>query len=262
MSDAALRISDRAQPVIRLRKPAMDDPWAWLSAGWADLARNPLLSLVYGGAFVALGLLITIGLWSMGLESVVPALAGGFALVGPLFAVGLYEMSRRYEQGETVGLKDILAVRLPAPAQMAFLAFVLMFLLLVWMRLATLLYALFSYGQYQPMSEFVAFALGTWQGLAMLVVGTLVGGAIALAAFAISVVSVPILMRHDVDVLTAMWLSLRLVIENPGPMLLWAWLVAILTAMGLATLFVGLVIVFPLLGHATWHAYRSLLVVD
>ena len=130
MSDAALRFSDRAQTVIRLRKPTMDDPWAWLSAGWTDLARNPLLSLVYGGAFVALGLLITIGLWSVGLESVVPALAGGFALVGPVFAVGLYEMSRRYEQGETVGLKDILAVRLPAPAQMAFLAFALMFLLL------------------------------------------------------------------------------------------------------------------------------------
>jgi uncharacterized membrane protein len=81
-------------------------------------------------------------------------------------------------------------------------------------------------------------------------------------AFAISVVSVPILMRHDVDVLTAIALSAQLVMNNPGPMLLWAWLIAILSAMGLATLFVGLIIVFPLVGHATWHAYKSVVIVD
>jgi uncharacterized membrane protein len=96
----------------------------------------------------------------------------------------------------------------------------------------------------------------------MLVVGTAIGAAVALVAFSISVIAVPILMRHDVDVLTAIGMSVSLVLRNPGPMLLWAWLIAILCAMGLATLFVGLVIVFPLVGHATWHAYRSVVVVD
>jgi uncharacterized membrane protein len=137
-----------------------------------------------------------------------------------------------------------------------------MFLFLVWLRLATLNYALFSYGDYRPLSEFLSFALGSTQGLMMLVVGTAIGAALAMVAFSISVIAVPILMRHDVDVLTAIGLSVSLVSRNPGPMLLWAWLIAILCAMGLATLFVGLVIVFPLVGHATWHAYRSIIVVD
>lgn len=262
MTQLAPSASSRGAAGLRLRAPTMDDPWKWLSAGWQDLARNPALSLTYGAAFVAIGLLVTVGLWMMGLESVAPALAGGFTLVGPVFAMGLYEMSRKYEAGQTARLSDLLELRLPAPAQMAFLAFVLMFLFLVWIRLATLNYALFSYGDYRPLSEFVSFALGTTQGLLMLVVGTVIGAAIALAAFAVSVIAVPILMRHDVDVLTAMGLSVRLVTANPGPMLLWAWLIAILCAMGLATLFVGLVIVFPLVGHATWHAYRSIVVVD
>jgi len=247
---------------LKLRTPTMDDPWQWLSAGWQDLAKNPLLSLGYGAAFVVIGLAVTLGLWSLGLESAAPALAGGFILVGPVFAIGLYEISRKHELGERPRLRDILDIRIPAPMQLAYFAFALLFLFLVWLRLATLNYALFTYGDYRPIGDFLAFALGSTQGLTMLVVGTAIGAALALVAFAISVVSVPILMRHDVDVLTAIALSAQLVVRNPGPMLLWAWLIAILSAMGLATLFIGLVIVFPLVGHATWHAYKSVVIVD
>lgn len=241
-----------------IHPPRMDDPWRWLAAGWRDLWRQPLLSLGYGATFVALGLLVTAGLWMVGLESVAPALAAGFVLLGPVLAVGLYEMSRRYEAGQPVYLRDVTALHLPSPPQFAFIAFALMFLYLVWMRLATLNYALFSYGSYQPIGEFMKFALTTDVGLIMVVLGTAVGGAIAFAAYAISVISVPILMRHDVDVLTAMWISTQVVMQHPGPMLLWAWLIAVLTAIGLATMFVGLIVVFPLVGHASWHAYRSI----
>ena len=80
----------------------------------------------------------------------------------------------------------------------------------------------------------------------------------AAIAYAISVVSVPLLLRHDVDVLTAIWISLQTVVHHPGPMLLWAWLIAVLTAIGLATMFLGLIVIFPLIGHATWHAYRTI----
>lgn len=240
----------------------MEDPWAWLSAGWHDLWRNPLLSVGYGAAFVIVGGLVTWGLWMAGLESMAPALAAGFTLVGPVFAIGLYEMSRKYQAGEEVYFRDVVAVPLPSPAQMAFLAYTLMFLFLVWIRLATLNYALFSHGDYRPLSEFASFALSSPQGLTMIMVGTAIGAVIALIAFALSVVSVPILMRHDIDVLSAMALSIRLVKDHPGPMLLWAWLIGVLIAMGLATMFIGLAIVFPLVGHATWHAYRSLIIVD
>lgn len=231
-------------------------------AGWKDLWRNPTLSIGYGAAFVLVGYFATFGLWQMGLESVAPTIAAGFTLMGPVFAIGLYEMSRKYEAGETVYLRDIIHAPLPAPAQMAFLAYTLMFLFLIWIRLATLNYAVFSFGDYRPISEFVAFALTSTQGLSMIVVGTAIGGVLAFVAFAISALAVPVLMRHDIDVLSAMALSMKAVRRYPGPMLLWAWLIGVLTAIGLATLFLGLAVIFPLIGHATWHAYRSLVVVD
>jgi uncharacterized membrane protein len=241
-----------------LRAPTMDDPWNWLAAGWRDMWRKPALSLGYGAAFVVIGLLITVGFWLAGFESIVPALGAGFTLLGPVLALGLYEMSRRYESGEAVHLRDVVAVPLPAPTQIAFLAYTLMFLYLVWMRLATLTYALFTHGDYTPLPEFMRFALTTEAGLTMIVVGTAIGGVLAFIAFAISVISVPILLRHDVDVLTAMGFSIKTVMSYPGPMLLWAWLIAVLTAAGIATLFLGLIVVFPLIGHATWHAYRTI----
>jgi uncharacterized membrane protein len=108
-----------------IRAPAMDDPWNWLAAGWRDIWRNPALSLGYGAAFVAIGLVVTVGLRSFGLESVAPALAAGFTLLGPVLAIGLYEMSRRYEAGEPVSLYNVAAVHVPAPTQLAFLAYTL-----------------------------------------------------------------------------------------------------------------------------------------
>ena len=241
-----------------IHAPTMDDPWRWLELGWRDLWRNPALSLGYGAAFVVIGLIVTAGLWYLGLESMAPALAAGFTLLGSALAIGLYEMSRRYEAGESASLRDVVAIRLPSPPQLAFLAFALMFLFLAWLRLATLNYALFTHGSYVPVRNFLGFALTTEEGLTMLVVGTLAGGALACIAYAISVISVPLLMRHDLDVFTAIWISVQTVMNHPGPMLLWAWLIAILTAIGLATMFLGLIIVFPLIGHATWHAYRTI----
>jgi uncharacterized membrane protein len=245
---------------LTIREPAMDGPWNWLAAGWRDLWRTPLLSLGYGAAFVTIGLSLTVGLWAAGLESLVPAFAAGFALLGPVLAIGLYEMSRRYEANEPVTFRDIVAVRLPSASQFAFLAYTLMFLYLVWIRLATLNYALFAHGSYLPLADFVLFALTTAEGLTMTVVGTAIGACIALMAFAVSAISVPILLRHDIDAFTAISISVKTVLRYPGPMLLWAWLIAVLTAIGLATMFIGLIVVFPLIGHATWHAYRAIVV--
>jgi uncharacterized membrane protein len=259
MAKARSALSSETLGRLSIFAPNIDDPWNWLAAGWRDTWRNPAYSLGYGATFVALGLAVTVGFWLSGLESLAPALAAGFTLLGPVLAIGLYEMSRRYEAGEPISPYNIVAVHVPAPTQLAFLAYTLMFLYLVWLRLATLNYALFTHGDYTPLTEFVRFALTTPQGLTMIVVGTAIGAALALIAFAISVVSVPIIMRHDVDVLTAMSISVRLVLRYPGPMLLWAWLIAVLIAIGFATLFVGLIVIFPLVGHATWHAYRTII---
>jgi uncharacterized membrane protein len=243
-----------------LRNPTMEGPWRWLAFGWRDLWRAPAYSLGYGFVFVAAGLAGTVGLWWLGLESIVPAIAAGFGLLGPVLAVGLYEISRRHAAGEALDAGGIAFVRTASVVQLGLLAFFLMFVFLVWMRAATLIYALFTHGNYLPLDRFVTFALTTPEGLSMLAIGTLVGAVLALVVFAISVISVPMLVHRDVDAITAIAASVRAVVSFPGPMLLWAWLVALFMAFGIATLFVGLIVVFPLLGHATWHAYNAIVV--
>ena len=238
--------------------PDMDAPWRWMAAGWRDLWRNPVLSLGYGAVFVAAGLAVTYGLWRIGMSALILPVAACFALFGPLLAVGLYEMSRRYETGEPIRLKDIVFVKTAAPSQLMLVSFFLMFAMLVWIRIATLLFALFVQGPPPSLTELASFVLTDPSGLAMIFVGTAVGAVIAFVIFAISAVSIPMLMHRDVDAVTAIITSVDAVRKRPGPMLLWAWLIAITVAVGSALALVGLVVAFPLLGHATWRAYREI----
>ena len=245
-------------PAYRAKKITADAPWLWIAAGWRDLARAPGLSLLYGFGFVVIGLLITLGLWRMGQITWIPVAASGFALLGPIMAVGLYEISRRLEKGESVSLRDTYFVNTASPMQIAYIAFFLMGAFLVWGRIAQLLFALLIHGNYPSFGDFISYTLTTPQGLSLLGSGTLVGGAIAFVIFAISAVSIPMLVHRDVDFVTAIILSVDAIKTNPGPMLLWAWLIAVITALASAFAFVGLIVAFPLLGHATWHAYREL----
>jgi uncharacterized membrane protein len=236
----------------------MDDPWKWLSAGWRDLWRAPQYGLTYGLAFTLTGLAITAGLYVADMSSFIPAAAACFMLIGPLTATGLYEISRRIETGEKLNWADIVRAPVRSKIQLGLISFLLMFIILVWIRTAMLIYALFTYGVYMPLDAFAAFVIGSWQGILLLLTGSLIGGVLALITFAVAALSVPILMRHDTDAFTALAASVGTVIQAPGPMLLWAWLIAVMCFFGLATLFAGLIVVFPLLGHATWHAYRDL----
>jgi uncharacterized membrane protein len=237
---------------------AFDAPWAWLAAGWRDLWRVPGVSLLYGGVFAVLSMLLVLGLLAGGLASLTLALAGGFLLIGPAAAVGLYEVSRRLEGGQSLRLGEALTHGLKAAGQLGFFGAILAFVYFVWVQLALLLFMLFFGGQpLPPASEFVAALLLTNHGLGLLVTGTIVGGALAALVFAISAISVPLLMTRRVDAVTAIATSVRAVWLNPKPMALWAVLIAGFMALGLASLFVGLAIAFPLIGHATWHAFRD-----
>ncbi len=241
-----------------IRQLELDRPWAWLAAGWQDLWRAPGVSLIYGAIFTGVSFAITAGVLLVGLEYLLLPLVAGFMLVGPMLAVGLYETSRRLENGLPVSLGAALFVATRSPMRLGFVGIVLMALLLVWMRAATLLLALFlGTTQFPALAEAIPTLLLTSQGIALLVVGTGAGAILAAAVFAISVISVPLLMDRDVDFMTAILTSALAVLRNPKPMLLWAWLVALLTACGLVTLFLGLIVTFPLVGHATWHAYRE-----
>ena len=251
---APIAISD-----VTVERVPFDAPWSWLAAGWRDMWGAPGISLAYGAVFAALAAALVLGMTLTGLASLTLALAGGFLLVGPVAAVGLYETSRRLERGERADLGDVLRSGLRRPGQLAFFGAILAFAYFVWLQLAFLLFMLFlgSRGLPAP-SEFVPTLLFTTHGLGLLATGTIVGGALALLVFAISVISVPLLMTRRIDAVTAMSASLAAVMLNPKPMALWAGLIAAFMALGLATLFLGLVIAFPLIGHATWHAFGDL----
>ncbi len=247
------------RPDIIIRRVPFDAPWAWLSAGWNDLWRVPHISLAYGAVFaaVAAGLFAALALarW----QSLVPALAGGFMLIGPLLAVGLYEASRRLEAGLPVAMGDVVGAGLRAEGQLGFFGIGLLVIFLVWLELAFVLLVLFlGGGGLPPPSEFVTRLLFTPSGLSLLIIGSLVGGILAATVYTISVISVPLLLVHRIDAVSAAAASARAVYLNPKPMLLWAGLIGGFVALGCATLFVGLVLLFPLIGHATWHAFRAI----
>lgn len=250
-------------PLPRVRQISKDAPWEWLAAGWRDIWKSSSVSLVYGLAFAVISSLLVIAITALDLSSLVLTLAAGFVLLGPILAVGLYEISRRLEAGEPIRIKEIFLVRTRAPSQLMFLGVILMIAFLIWVRVATLLFALF-YGMqgFPPLSQFVNELLFTARGLALLSIGSVIGGVLALAVFAISAVSVPLLMVRDVDAVSAALLSIEAVRKNLIPMILWAWLIVLMMGFGIATLFGGLVITFPLIGHATWHAFRAVIDTD
>jgi uncharacterized membrane protein len=248
-----------APAAISIRKVRPDAPWRWLEAGWADVTSAPGPALGVGLLVTVASLVIVGGLWAVGLAPLIPAAAGGFALVGPVLAAGLYELSRRRDEGGVITLGEVMRPRIAAPGQVALAGFALLFLLMVWARVATLLYALFAGPEkHVQIGDFVGWALGAGDGLAMIAIGSLFGAAIAFVAYAISAIAVPLMTRRDVDVITAMATSIGAVARNPGAMLNWAWIIALATAFALATLFLGLIVIFPLLGCATYRACQDL----
>ena len=246
-------------PGVTVAQVAFDAPWGWLASGWRDLWAAPRISLAYGATFAVLSITLTLGLMVSGLVSLILALGAGFLLIGPIAAVGLYETSRRLEIGQRPGLRDIFTAAVQAPGQLGFFGAILAFAYFAWVQVAFLLFMLFlGSNPLPPASEFVPTLLFTPRGLGLLVTGTITGGAIALLVFAISAISVPLLMTRRLDAVTAARASLAAVIVNPKPMALWAALIVGFMTLGIATLFVGLVFAFPLIGHATWHAFRDL----
>jgi uncharacterized membrane protein len=244
---------------IKVERVAFDAPWAWLAAGWRDLWVAPRISLAYGAVFAAVSMGLTLALKAGGLEALVLSLGGGFLLIGPIAAIGLYETSRRIEAGQSLTLRDIARAAFRAPGQLGFFGAILAFAYFVWLQLALLLFMLFLGNKpLPPASEFIPTLLFTPHGLGLLVSGTVIGGALAFLVFAISAISVPLLMTRRLDAVTAIGASVAAVRLNPKAMMLWAALIAGFMALGIATLSVGLVIAFPLIGHATWHACRDL----
>ncbi len=242
-----------------IRRVAFDAPWNWLGAGWRDLWSSPQISLTYGAIFALAAYALALCLLQTNTLPLILPLAGGFLLMGPLLAVGLYEVSRRRETGQPVSFHDILPAGNGSRGQLALFGLMLLIINFVWMLLAFLLFMLFfGPSDFLPLDEFIPTLLFTHHGLGLLVAGTAAGAVLAVITYAISAISVPMLVDRKIDAVTAAILSVRAVRLNLPAMMLWAALILVLSATGIVALFVGLAVTFPLIGHATWHAYREL----
>ncbi len=231
----------------------------WLRAGWRDLTTTPASSIAYGLVVFAISVVIVAGLIFLGLDYILfPAIAA-FMVVGPLVAIGLYEKSRLLGSGNRPTLGHMLFVKPASGAQVLFTGVILLGLALLWMRAAVIVYALFfGLRPFPGMDHIVPMLFTTGIGWAMLLTGTVIGGVFAAFSFAISVFSIPMLLDERTDAFTAMGTSISIVWNNRRVMIAWGMVVLALTLLGLLTGFVGLIIIFPLLGHATWHAYKAM----
>ena len=244
-----------------LRAVTFEDITRSLKSGWADFYRAPLLGLFFGGIYAAGGLFILACLTVLDIPWMIIPVAVGFPLIGPFIAVGLYETSRRIAAGEPLEWRAILTVMLrQRERQLGVMAFVVLFIFWIWIYQVRLLLALFfGFRSFASIGEFAMLVTTTADGLAFLAVGTAVGALLAFVLFGSTVIAMPYLLDREVDFVTAMIASFRTVVRNPVPMLGWGIIVAGLAFLAMLPAFLGLLVILPVLGHATWHLYTHAL---
>jgi len=241
-------------------------PWQWLARGWDDIICARGASIFWGMLFAIMGLVVLFILHSVRLYNLALPLVAGFMLSAPILAVGLYHVSRELEKGNAVGVGTALGAWKRNTGQVALLGFAVGLLFLFWIRVATLIFALFfghrppeAFGTAPPdLLGFIQSVILTTENIEFLVVGCVVGAGIALVVFAITAVSVPMLVDREVSVFDAVVVSVRTVLQNKAAMILWAILIVLFTGAGILAGFIGLAVTMPLIAHATWHAYRDL----
>jgi uncharacterized membrane protein len=243
---------------IDVRRIGPSDCFAALREGLDDFVATPT-HVAFLGLFYALGGIALAALSSFGnaLQLVLP-FAAGFALLGPFFAVGLYELSRRRERGLPTALHDAFAVfRSPALPSIIALGCYLLVIFALWIGAAELIYVqLYGYKPPAAALPFLEDVLTSSRGWLLIVLGGLTGLCFAALALCISVISFPLMLDRDVGLVPAVVASMRLARENPGAIALWGLIVAAALVIGSLPLFLGLAVVMPVLGHATWRLYR------
>ena len=242
-----------ASAPIELQTLRWGDPLRWLRLGLRDFLRCPGIGLFYGGCFMVMG-------WALmavyrNAAAYVLALSAGFLLAGPFLCLGLYRASQRLERGEKAGLGDSLLAWDTRTGTLAIFGFVLLVLEMLWGRAALVVFAV----SFDGMPDFKGslLALLDPENIGFIVAYLAVGGVFAGLIFSISVVAMPLILDRPVDAITAGLTSMRLVLTQPGVMLLWGALITLLVVIAMLPWFAGLLVIGPVLGHATWHAYRA-----
>lgn len=254
--DHSMHKLDRHFNLPRVREVDHGRPFHWLQMGWSDLREHGFASIAYGVFFAAVGYLILA--FAAPRPYLVTASISGFFLVGPILAAGLYEISRRSAAGQPAGLRDSLRGIAGNYESLLSIGIFLAIVMLGWERVSAVLFALLFTGEIAELGGFMRTVLFSGEHLGFAAIYLLAGFLFAGLVFCATVISVPMLMDRDTDMVTAMMTSLRAVSLNLRAMALWAALIVLLIGIGFATMMVGLVLLLPLLGHATWHAYRDL----
>ena len=247
-----------SQPAIVLNRLGFADPLRWLVKGWRDFIRCPGIGLFYGGCFMVMG-------WALmkvyeAAPAYVMALSAGFLLMGPFLCLGLYRASQRLERGEKPDFGDSLLAWDTRTGQLAIFGFVLLVLEMLWGRATLVVFAV----SFDGMPDFKGslLALLDPENLGFIVAWAGVGALFASLIFAISVVSIPMILDRQTDAISAGLTSLRLCLAQPGVLLAWGATITLLVALAMLPGFLGLLVVGPILGHATWHAYRAAVAPD
>ena len=236
----------------------VEQPWRWLLQGWQDFVRAGAVSLSFGIGIALFSALLIFGFWQSDLRPYAFPLAAGFFFLAPLLGVAFYEISRRLEKGLPLNIVDIALSWRPRAGQLFTMGLIMMFLHLAWERIAMLIYAGFFGVELASWHHFVSAVLFSTEGIPFLLVGTAAGGVLAVLAFAIGVVAFPMLMERDCGSLRAITTSVCATLVNWRVLIGWAALIVLFTVAGIATFCIGLAVTMPLIGHASWHAYRDL----
>jgi len=248
------------EPLPQVRKAQVQDIADAFAAGLKDFLNAPLYGLFFGAFFSLGGAAILYFLTELKQPWWIVPIAVGFPLIGPFAAIGLYEVSRRRAANIPLYWKEVLSVVIAQrKRQLPVMAFVMLFIFWVWMYQVRTLVALFGgLHPFATLEGFFDFALGSTEGWAFLAVGTCVGAFMALALFSVTIISIPFLLDREKDFISAIIVSIKTVFESPAVMLGWGCVVTAGALIGIATGFLGLALIFPVLGHTTWHIYKRL----
>lgn len=246
----------------QVNKIGLSDIGQALGQGWRDFMRAPLFGLIFGGFYVVGGLAILAALTVYDMPWMIIPVAIGFPLIGPFVAVGLYEVSRRLQAGEPLKMGEIFAVMFrQKDRQLGWMAFVILFIFWIWVYQVRLLLALFlGFKSFSSVGMFLTVITTTSEGLGFLAVGTLVGAGISFVLFSSTVVAMPLLLERELDFVSAIITSFKAVTKNFVPMIGFAAVIALFTFVAMVPAFLGLILALPILGHATWHLYKKLVV--
>lgn len=253
---STLEESNSANLQLRIRRLGISSPLQWLNRGLQDIKANPLPSLAYGLLFGIGGDLILLA--SLGQARFFTFAISAFFLVAPLLAAGLYEISRRRQTGERIGFIDSLAPFRNRGSVLTQFGLVLALVVLLWDRISYFAFRQLEQATGLDVSHFPSLLSALNAHPDQLALWVIVGGMLALATFIFSMVAIPLLLDRPATLGMALHASLMSFLANPLPLLAWAWLIVALTMIGFASFLFGLVIIMPLLGHASWHAYRDL----